>query len=188
MKFVRILILAMIPVTAIGITGCNANMSESGAQQAETESAPEPESEPASESPKETSEARELNMQTAAAQANDFAQRFYGQVASEQPGNLFFSPFSIHAALSMTYAGARGETAEQMQDVLAFEYPPEEGIEHAAYSQLLAALNDVPTTTFDTVKNGERTTVERPVFELVVANRLWGQEGFAWNPGYTGLV
>jgi len=29
-------------------------------------------------------------------------------------GNLFFSPLSISAALSMTYAGAKGETANQM--------------------------------------------------------------------------
>lgn len=178
--------LTMIFALVIGLAGCNANVSDSAEQPAEAgiDSAPELSTEPQTETP----EPRELNMQTAAQQANDFARRFYGQVAGAQSGNLFFSPFSIHAALSMTYAGARGETAEQMREVLAFEYAPDEGIEHAAYSQLLAALNDVPMTTFDTVEDGERTTVERPVFELVVANRLWGQEGFSWNRGYTGLV
>ena len=164
------------------LAGCdNTGTPDTQPARSEPRSQPDPETEPAS--PSAAPQPRELNMNTAAAQANDFAQRFYGRV-SAQPGNLFFSPLSIHAALSMTYAGARGETAEQMREVLAFEYAPDEGIEHAAYSQLLGALNDVPTTTFDTVREGERTSVERPVFELVVANRLWGQEGFSWNRGY----
>lgn len=130
----------------------------------------------------------ELDMTTAAAQANDFAYRFYGQVAADQAGNLFFSPFSIHAALSMTYAGARGDTAKEMQEVLAFQYAPDEGIEHAAYSQLLGALNSPPTVSVDAMEGRKASTVERPAFELTVANRLWGQQGFAWNPGYIQLV
>lgn len=127
-------------------------------------------------------------MNTAAQQANDFAQRFFAQVASESDGNLFFSPLSIHTALSMTYAGARGDTATQMREVLAFQYAPDEGAEHAAYRQLLEALNDAPQTTFDAVEDGQRTTVERPVYDLVVANRLWGQKGLGWDPGYIALT
>jgi serine protease inhibitor len=38
----------------------------------------------------------------------------------ESNGNLFYSPHSISLALAMTYAGARGETAEQMADTLHF--------------------------------------------------------------------
>ena len=50
---------------------------------------------------------------------NDFALAFYGQLL-QRPGNLFFSPFSIRAALAMTYAGARGETAvEQVRTTAA---------------------------------------------------------------------
>ena len=37
--------------------------------------------------------------------------------------NLFFSPYSISAALAMTYAGARNQTADQMAKVLYFELP-----------------------------------------------------------------
>lgn len=183
---IRTLLLSFFAGLLITLAGC-------GAETPDTEQPPtEPEFEPPAEQQAEPQapapEPRELDMKTAAEQANDFAQRFYGRVAAGEPGNLFFSPLSIHAALSMTYAGARGETAEQMREVLAFEYAPDEGIEHAAYHQLLTALNDVPTTAFDTVENGERTTVERPVFELVVANRLWGQQGFSWNSGYIGLT
>ena len=38
----------------------------------------------------------------------------------ESDGNFFYSPYSISAALAMTYAGARGETAQQMADTLHF--------------------------------------------------------------------
>ncbi len=183
---IRTVILSFCAGLLISLAGC-------GAETPDTEQPPtEPQTEPLAEQQAEpqaaSPEPRDLNMQTAAQQANDFARRFYGRVAADESGNLFFSPLSIHAALSMTYAGARGETAAQMGQVLAFEYAPDEGIEHAAYHQLLTALNDVPTTAFDTVEDGERTTVERPVFELVVANRLWGQQGFSWNPGYIRLT
>lgn len=127
-------------------------------------------------------------MDTAARQANEFAMRFYGQVASEEPGNLFFSPLSIHSALSMTYAGARGDTAAQMREVLAFEYGPEEGSEHHAYSMLLESLNAAPMTRVESHDDNKRKTIERPAFELVVANRLWGQQGFPWNPAYIELT
>ena len=42
------------------------------------------------------------------------------QALREQDGNLFYSPYSISLALAMTYAGARGETAQQMADTLHF--------------------------------------------------------------------
>src|SRR4051794_13241864 len=35
-------------------------------------------------------------------------------------GNVFFSPFSISMALAMTYAGAKGTTASEMQSALDF--------------------------------------------------------------------
>src|SRR4051812_22084440 len=35
-------------------------------------------------------------------------------------GNLFLSPLSISSAFAMTYVGAKGKTAEEMQKVLHF--------------------------------------------------------------------
>src|SRR6266851_2439828 len=44
---------------------------------------------------------------------NAFAAELYGKLAAGE-GNLFFSPNSIETALAMTCAGARGNTATQM--------------------------------------------------------------------------
>src|SRR6266508_310469 len=52
-----------------------------------------------------------------------FALDLYGRLASTK-GNLFFSPYSISSALGMTYAGARGQTAEQMAQTLHFGLDP----------------------------------------------------------------
>ena len=42
------------------------------------------------------------------------------QALKERDGNLLYSPHSVSVALSMTYAGARGQTASQMADTLHF--------------------------------------------------------------------
>src|SRR3954447_11092586 len=91
---------------------------------------------------------------------NRFAFDLYGQLG-KGPGNLFVSPYSISTALAMTYAGARGETAEQMAKVLHFDGPDEPF--HRAFGSLGQALNA------DGSKRGYR---------LSVANRLWGQQGY----------
>src|ERR1700679_3004378 len=49
-----------------------------------------------------------------------FASSLYGKLAAGS-GNLFFSPYSIRIALAMTYSGARGNTAEEMQSALRFK-------------------------------------------------------------------
>jgi serine protease inhibitor len=52
---------------------------------------------------------------------DDFAVDLYRQLAKENAGkNLFFSPYSMSVALTMTAEGARGETALQMGKTLRF--------------------------------------------------------------------
>ncbi len=50
---------------------------------------------------------------------NAFAIDLY-QTLGQHKGNLFFSPLSISIALSMTYAGAKNQTATDMQKVMHF--------------------------------------------------------------------
>lgn len=100
---------------------------------------------------------------------NDFALELYQQLRSSS-GNLFFSPFSISQALAMTYAGARGETETQMASTLHFDLAQADL--HAAFNALSATLA------------GRAGDSEQGGFELTIANALWGQQGFGFQPDF----
>ncbi len=89
-----------------------------------------------------------------------------------QPGNLFFSPYSISSALAMTYAGARGDTETQMADTLRFTLP--QARLHPAFDALDLAL-------------ASHTQVSG-TFQLTVANSLWGQQGHPFLQGFLTLL
>ncbi len=103
---------------------------------------------------------------------NQFAVDLYRRVAASE-GNLFFSPHSIHVALSVTLAGARGSTAEEMARVLRLEVG-------SAHDQAFAALAEAIA---EASRRGDRE-----LFQLSIANALWGQEGFRFDQGYIRLV
>lgn len=52
---------------------------------------------------------------------NAFAVQLYRELGTAK-GNIFFSPYSISSALGMTYAGARGATAQEIKAVLHFQF------------------------------------------------------------------
>ena len=71
-----------------------------------------------------------LDQQAVVAGNTSFAFDLYAKLKDDpklkkKGGNLFFSPYSISAALAMTYAGARGDTEKQMAQVLHFTLPPD---------------------------------------------------------------
>jgi len=101
-----------------------------------------------------------------------FAFELYSKLAAgKKDENLFFSPYSISTAIAMTYAGARGDTEKQMADVLHFNLPQEKL--HPAFGSLEKALNEQG---------------KKGVFELTVANALWGQKGFKFLDSFISLV
>ncbi len=83
--------------------------------------------------------------------------------------NIFFSPFSISTALGMTYAGARGATAEEMAKALHFTLSQKDL--HPLISDLLTEIN----------KGGE-------AYSLVTVNALWGQTGYPFNKEFKDLI
>lgn len=60
--------------------------------------------------------------------------------ASKDGGNIFFSPYSISAALAMTMIGARGNTASQMKNVLKFSDMADEDV-NKGFAKLHGVIN-----------------------------------------------
>ena len=100
------------------------------------------------------------------------------QVVRSSDGNVVFSPYSISLAFAMAYSGARGETANQMADVLHYSLPGDQF--HPAFNALDLDLAHRPDQTAG-VKENER-------FQLSIANALWGQEGWPFIPEYLDLL
>jgi serpin B len=104
---------------------------------------------------------------------NAFAMDLYARLI-EGDKNLFCSPYSISTALAMTYGGARGQTAEQMARILHFAIDPAKL--HPAFGTLIEDLNT----------SGKRGNYR--MFELVVANAIWCQSGYPFQPAFQELV
>lgn len=122
-----------------------------------------------------------------AAAGNAFAVDLYGRLAAET-GNLFFSPASIQIALCMAYAGARGQTASQMADVLHVDTDLPDRDIHADYAALIEMLN-TPRMITRYEQTGDTLQVsERAAYELVIANALWGQKGCPWHREFLDLT
>src|SRR4030042_6024212 len=51
---------------------------------------------------------------------NAFAFDLYSQLKNKEDGNIFYSPYSISAALAMTWEGAGGKTADEIKSVFHF--------------------------------------------------------------------
>lgn len=108
---------------------------------------------------------------------NQFALEMYSALAVEGRSgdrrfqeNLIFSPYSISSALAMTYGGAKGDTATEMEKTLHFK----DGKEiHAAFAKLNETLDKAQ-------KDGK--------IKLFIANSLWPQTGHNFLPDYLSLV
>jgi serpin B len=99
---------------------------------------------------------------------NQFAANLYAAVGDPSKENTFFSPASIATALAMTAEGARGQTQQQMLAVLGFKDADAQTL-RKAFASLMQETNG----------NGEKRG-----FQLNMVNRLWGQKGLNFLPGF----
>jgi len=99
---------------------------------------------------------------------NKFAIDLYSKYKTNE-GNVFFSPYSISTALAMTYEGARGQTAEEMQKV--FYFPEDSNTMRNGYANLYAEIN----------KPDKK-------YKLSVANALWAENDFQFLDEYFNVV
>jgi len=107
---------------------------------------------------------------------SDFSFELY-QALKGKEGNIFYSPYSISLALAMTYAGARGETAQQMADTLHFLLGQDKL--HPAFNWLdaeLASRDEVAQW-----KDGEG-------FKLNIVNAIWGQKDYEFLPAFLDIL
>jgi len=88
------------------------------------------------------------------------------KVLSKEHDNLFFSPFSISTALAMTYLGASGNTALEMERVLHFK--------DTVHEEISKLLEDI--------------TSSEKAYQLFVANTMWAQEGYPFLKEYLEKV
>lgn len=99
---------------------------------------------------------------------NQFAFDLYSEYKSEN-GNIFFSPYSISTALTMTYEGAKGKTAEEMQAVLRI--PKDDEIRRSESEKIYNQIN----------KDSED-------YRLSTANALWAQKDYQFLEEYINNV
>ncbi len=100
-----------------------------------------------------------------------FGFELYKTVAAESEAgdNLFLSPWSVHAALAMTYAGARGQTANEMRSALSLSL--EGDALHRAFQAQTAAL----------VGEHDGNTVS-------VGNAFFAGVGYPFRPEYLSVL
>lgn len=94
-----------------------------------------------------------------------FAFNLFQALLEEEPTgkNIIISPASVSLALAMTYNGARGETAEAMEEVLQFYDLNREDLNAAFYDLRTILQNPDPRA------------------ELAIANSLWVRRGVDLN-------
>lgn len=110
----------------------------------------------------------ELSAQKKLATAsNALGFELYRQLRSK-PGNLAMSPLSLETALAMTWAGARGATAQELGKALHLEGSPDEIARQLG--QLAQSLSDP--------QRGVRVNI---------ANRLFGEKTYAFEAPYLKL-
>lgn len=111
---------------------------------------------------------------------NQFGFDVYSHLQSEQ-GNLLFSPLSIATGLTMTYAGAAGQTAAEMEQVLNLGSGP--GI-HDSFESLLSQIES------NVVTNEPMFPWLPTEIELLtnVSNAIWPGVGFTVESDFTDLI
>ena len=88
-------------------------------------------------------------------------------VLAEKPGNVVFSPISVHAVLSMSYKGAKGTTAEKFASILQV---PTAAAAAEGYNIVMNRLNSIPYVT------------------LLTANKIYLMEGYELLPEFSNAI
>ena len=159
----KMLLLLIIPVLLLGMVGCGQQTVSGEVLQ--------------SDIPRNTApELNETDLATLVNGNNSFAFNLY-QVLKDEKSNLFYSPYSISAALAMTYAGARGDTEKAMAEALRFDLSQDRL--HPAFNGLDLQLE----------QRGEGAKgMDGEGFRLNIVNAIWGQKDYRFLDEYLDIL
>src|SRR5262245_25492821 len=124
------------------------------------------------------------NFDLAAKATNQLGVDLYRQLATSDE-NLCISPCSINSALAMTFAGADGETRNEMAHVLHF---PNDRDVPGSFSALQHSLEQTSAKTAELVKESKKFGGPSEPITLNIANRLFAQKGYHFREAYLSLV
>jgi len=155
----RVTVVLAIAVAASGLAGCSASGPVETVVKADEARSDKPRLQAASSDADQIPELVEGN--------TEFAFDLYRELFNSEE-NLFYSPYSLSVALAMTYAGASGETEQQMAEALRFELPQAQL--HPTFNVLDQALPGP----------GE----DEETFHLRIVNALWGQQGHSFQESF----
>ena len=116
---------------------------------------------------------------------NQFALELFSKYINdaEQKGkNVFYSPYSISSAMVVTYEGAKGQTAGEIQKI--FHFPLDQSARRPAYAKIYNEINkqnegDLPSKENDS---------QPKACLLSTANALWAQEDYPFLDEYVTLA
>jgi len=161
----------------LALAACSNSGSSSGAPALDKASAPRDEAVAA-----DTSTAVDAN--------NAFAIDLYGQASTAaKGGNFLTSPISANLALTMTYAGAQGDTQSQMAKVL--HVPSGSTSIFDAQNALTQALDGYAAAAYSHAKEQVGTGATPPSqsdYELEVVNSVWGENGYPWASPFLDIL
>lgn len=103
---------------------------------------------------------------------NKFAFDLFQQYLSDETlsnENIFYSPISVHSALSMTYEGAKGDTADEISKTLYLDENSE--LRLPSYARI-----------FNEINKGEEN------YSLSIANALWMQKDYPVKDEYKKVI
>ncbi len=120
----------------------------------------------------------------AAKATNEFGLDLFRRIATGD-GNVCLSPYSIESALAMTFAGAEGQTRDEMASVL---HLAKDDSVHASFAALRQQLHEVAERSVKRIADSKKFGGPQEPITLAVANRLFPQKSYNFRENFLALV
>ncbi|MBI5380471.1 MAG: serpin family protein [Opitutae bacterium] len=123
----------------------------------------------------------------AAEATNRFGVELFRQLAATQPdANFAVSPYSLSSGLALAYTGAAGATRAELGRALHF--PDDNAALAAGFAALRQRLAATVQKTVDSLPQRQKYETNAQAIEWNVANRIFGQQGYAFRDEYRALL